>query len=125
MKKLLYFFTTLTFTFLVIFPLFTIVFDSFFKDDIFTLANYFEIFNKRTLHLLLKSLELAFLVSFISTLLGGFFAFFLTKTDLFARNFFKLIFLIPLFLSPYILTLSWVDFFIQFEGGKSFIYSLN
>ncbi len=68
---------------------------------------------------------LAFLVSFISTVLGGFFAFFLTKTNLPSKNIFKLILLIPLFLSPYILTLSWVDFFTLFEGGKTFIYSFK
>jgi len=72
---------------------------------------------------LLKSLELSFFVGLISTLFGGFFAFFLTKTNLPFRNFFKLLFLAPLFLSPYILTLSWVDFFVYFEHGKEFIYS--
>ncbi len=74
--------------------------------------------------LVLKSLELAFFVAILATLLGGFFAFFLTKTNLPFKNFFKLLFLAPLFLSPYILTLSWVDFFVYFEGGKEFIYSL-
>ena len=73
--------------------------------------------------LVLKSLELAFFVAILATLLGGFFAFFLTKTNLPFKNFFKLLFLAPLFLSPYILTLSWVDFCVYFEGGKEFIYS--
>ncbi len=123
MKKALYFLTASLFIFLVILPLFMIVFDSFFKDGIFTLESYYEILNQKTLLLLLKSLGLAFLVSLISTIVGGFFAFFLAKTDLPFKNFFKLTFLIPLFLSPYILTLAWVDFFIQFDGGKSFIYS--
>jgi ABC-type Fe3+ transport system permease subunit len=122
-KKVLYLLTAFLFIFLVILPLFMIVFDSFFKDGIFTFESYYEILNQKTVLLLLKSLGLAFLVSLISTIIGGFFAFFLTKTDLPLKNLFKLIFLIPLFLSPYILTLSWVDFFIQFDGGKSFIYS--
>jgi len=109
--------------FLVVLPLLNILFDSFFKEGIFGLANYLEIFNKKTLILLVKSLELAFFVSTISTVIGGFFAFFLTKTNLPFKNFFKLFFLAPLFLSPYILTLSWVDFFVHFEHGKAFIYS--
>jgi len=71
----------------------------------------------------LKSLELAFFVATISTILGGFFAFFLTKTNLPFKNIFKILFLAPLFLSPYILTLSWVDFFVYFNQGKAFIYS--
>ena len=72
---------------------------------------------------MLKSLELAFFVATISTILGGFFAFFLTKTNLPFKNIFKILFLAPLFLSPYILTLSWVDFFVYFNQGKAFIYS--
>ncbi len=117
MKKALYILTAFLFLFLVILPLFSIIVDS------FTFENYYEIVNKRTLFLLGKSLGLAFLVSLVSTIVGGFFAFFVTKTNLWFKNFFKLAFLIPLFLSPYILTLSWVDFFILFEGGKEFIYS--
>jgi len=104
-------------------PLLNILFDSFFKDGVFGVTNYLEIFNKKTLILLLKSLELGFFVATISTLIGGFFALFLTKTDLPFKNIFKVLFLAPLFLSPYILTLSWVDFFIYFKDGKLFIYS--
>ena len=109
--------------FLVVLPLLNIFFDSFFKEGVFGLGNYVEVLNKKTLMLLLKSLELAFYVATMATLLGGFFAFFLTKTNLPFKNFFKLLFLAPLFLSPYILTLSWVDFFVHFEHGKAFIYS--
>ena len=125
MKKALYFLTAFLFGFLVLLPLFSILLDSFFKESVFTLENYYQIANKKTMLLLFKSLMLAFLVSFISTVLGGFFAFFLTKTNLPSKNIFKLILLIPLFLSPYILTLSWVDFFTLFEGGKTFIYSFK
>ena len=107
----------------MVLPLLNIFFDSFFKEGVFGLANYVEVLNKKTLMLLLKSLELAFYVATMATLLGGFFAFFLTKTNLPFKNLFKLLFLAPLFLSPYILTLSWVDFFVHFEHGKAFIYS--
>jgi len=107
----------------VVLPLLYILFDSFFKEGVFGVANYVEILNQKTLILLLKSLELAFFVATIATFVGGFFAFFLTKTNLAFKNFFRVIFLAPLFLSPYILTLSWVDFFLYFEHGKSFIYS--
>jgi ABC-type Fe3+ transport system permease subunit len=108
---------------LVVLPLLNIFFDSFFKEGVFGFANYLEIFNEKTFMLLLKSLELAFLVAMLSTVIGAFFAFFLTKTNLPFKNLFKLLFLVPLFLSPYILTLSWVDFFVYFEQGKVFIYS--
>ena len=123
MRKIIYLLTILTFLFLVILPICTIVFGSFVKNGIFTLENYFEILNKGTLYLLLKSVGIAFSVAILSTFIGGFFAFFLTKTNLPLKTFFKVVFLIPLFLSPYILAVSWVDFFIMFGRGKSFIYS--
>ena len=122
-KTKLYTLTITIFLFLVVLPLLNILFDSFFKEGVFGLVNYLEVFNQKTLKLLLKSLELAFFVATISTVIGGFFAFFLTKTNLPFKDIFKLLFLAPLFLSPYILTLSWVDFFLYFEHGKEFIYS--
>jgi len=122
-KTKFYTLTITIFLFLVALPLLNILYDSFFKEGVFGLSNYLEIFNQKTLLLLLKSLKLAFIVAIISTIIGGFFAFFLTKTNLPFKNIFKLLFLAPLFLSPYILTLSWVDFFVYFEHGKDFIYS--
>ncbi|MBW1901232.1 MAG: iron ABC transporter permease [Deltaproteobacteria bacterium] len=123
MKKYIYIITILAFLFLVISPLFTMVFSSFIINGIFTLEHYLGILNKSTLLLLLKSVGLAFSVATIATLIGGFFAFTLTKTNLPKKNILKLIFLIPLFISPYIIAVSWVDFFIMFGNGKSLIYS--
>ena len=91
MKKFIYLFTILLFLLLVILPLFSIVFGSFIKNGSFTLENYFDIFNKRTLFLLSRSAGLAFSVAVLSTLIGGFFAFVLTKTNLPFKKFFKLI----------------------------------
>lgn len=70
MKKVLYILTTFLFLFLVILPLLSIILDS------FSFENYSKIANKRTLFLLGKSLGLAFLVSLISTIVGGFSAFY-------------------------------------------------
>ncbi len=123
MKKTIYIITIFAFLFLVIFPLLTMVVSSFFKNGNFTLEHYLYVLNKGTLFLLLKSIGLAFAVALIATLIGGFFAFTLTKTNLPMKNIFKLIFLIPLFISPYIIAVSWVDFFIMFGNGKLFIYS--
>lgn len=96
---------------------------SFFKNGTFTFANYVEVFNSRSFSLLLNSIAIALSVSLISTLVGGFLAFFSTKTDLPFINRLKLIYLIPLFLSPYILAVAWVDFFHLLDIDKSFIYS--
>jgi len=87
-------------------------------------SNYLEVFQKKSLILLFKSLFISFVVAFSSTLLGSFFAYVLTKTDLMFKNILKATLLIPLFLSPYILTLSWVEYFSKFENGKSFIFSI-
>lgn len=123
MKKWVYTITVLAFLILVIFPLFFMVVGSFFNNGIFTLKHYLDILDKSTLLLLLKSAGLAFSVAAIATVIGGIFAFTLTKTNLPMKNIFKLVFLIPLFISPYIFAVSWVDFFVMFGNGKSFIYS--
>ncbi len=123
MKKYIYIIAIIAFTFLVILPLISMFAGSFVNNGVFTIEHYFDLLNKSTLFLLLKSAGIAFSVAAIATLIGGFIAFILTKTNLPMKNMFKLIFLIPLFISPYIIAVSWVDFFIMFENGKSFIYS--
>jgi len=123
MKRFIYAFTILAFLFFVISPLFTIFISSFIKNGALTLEHYLDILTKNNLLLLLKSAAIAFFVALISTLIGGFFAFTLTKTNLPLKSIFKLLFLIPLFISPYIITVSWVDFFILLGRGKEFIYS--
>ncbi len=123
MKKTIYFSAIAAFLFFVILPLLTVVSGSFFKGGLFTFENYLDILNVSTFRLLLKSVIIAFSAALIATLGGGFFAFTLSKTNLSLRGFFKLFFLIPLFISPYIISVSWVDFFILIGVGKEFIYS--
>jgi len=124
MKKYLYFITIVLFFLAVLLPILSIFASSFVKNSSFSFENYSEIFKGRTLTLLLTSIVMAGTISFISTVIGGVAAFLLTKTDFPFKNIFKIVFLIPLFLSPYILAVSWVDFFIMLGRGKSFIYSL-
>ena len=123
MKKTIYFSTIAAFLFFVILPLLTVVSGSFIKDGAFSAEYYINILNVSTFRLLLKSVVIAFSAALLATLSGGFFAFTLSKTNLPLRGFFKLFFLIPLFISPYIIAVSWVDFFILIGGGKDFIYS--
>jgi ABC-type Fe3+ transport system permease subunit len=99
------------------------ILSSFIKEGSFSLGNYIEALNKKSFSLLLNSIGIAVTVSVFSTLTGGFLAFFSTKTDLPFVKPLKLIYLIPLFLSPYILAVSWVDFFHLLNLDKSFIYS--
>ena len=124
MKKYLYLITSVLFFLVVLLPILSVFISSFVKNGSLSLENYSEIFQGRTLTLFLTSIVMAGTVSFVSTVIGGAAAFILTKTDLPFKNVFKITFLIPLFLSPYILAVSWVDFFIMLGIGKSFIYSL-
>ena len=103
--------------------LLAIIADSFVKDGRLTLINYTAICNPETFFLILKSTGIALAVACLSTLFGSVHAFLLTKTDMSGKEFCRLIHLIPLFLSPYIVAVSWVDFFIMFESGPEFIYS--
>jgi len=124
MKKYLYFITSVLFFLVVLLPILSVFTSSLVKNGSFSLENYSEIFRERTLTLLLTSIVMAGTISFISTAIGGAAAFLFTKTNFPLKNIFKIVFLMPLFLSPYILTVSWVDFFIMIGRGKSFIYSL-
>ncbi len=123
MKKTIYIIAVTAFLFFVILPLLSVAAASFVKDSAFSFENYLNILNSATLLLLLKSTAIALSVALLSTLIGGFFAFILNKTNLPLRNVFKVLFLIPLFISPYIIGVSWVDFFILLGIGKGFIYS--
>ena len=76
-----------------------------------TLTENLKLLNKETLLLLLNSTLLAFVVAFISTLLGTILGLLLYKTDIKFRGLFKILFLIPLLISPYILAVAWKDFF--------------
>ncbi len=124
MKKYLYFITIVLFFLVVLLPILSVFTSSFVKNGSISLENYLEIFKGRTLTLLLTSIIMAGTISLVSTVIGGIVAFLLTKTDFPFKNIFKIAFLLPLFLSPYILAVSWVDFFIMLGRGKSFIYSL-
>jgi len=124
MKKYIYFFTIVLFFLGVLLPVLSVFANSFIKFGGFSLENYSEIFKEKTLTLLLTSVIMAATISFISTVTGGVVAFLLSKTNFPFKNIFKITFLLPLFLSPYIFAVAWVDFFIMIGRGKSFIYSI-
>ncbi|MCK5781462.1 MAG: iron ABC transporter permease [Flavobacteriales bacterium] len=82
-----------------------------------------QLIEKETFTLLAKSCAIAFTVSTLSTLFGTILGFLLYKTNILFRSFFKLVLLIPLFISPYILAVAWKDFFFLFFNTTSFISS--
>ncbi len=79
--------------------------------------------NRETVTLLAGSIFLAFSVALLSTLLGTLLGFLLYKTGVRFRGFFKILLLVPLFISPYILAVAWKDFFFLFFGTTAFISS--
>ncbi|RLD46314.1 MAG: hypothetical protein DRI86_03445 [Bacteroidetes bacterium] len=91
-----------------------------FEND---LSNSFKLLNNATFSLLFKSLILASSVGIISTFFGTILGFLLYKTNLKLRSFYKIVLLIPLFISPYILAVAWKDFFFFLFGNSSLISS--
>ncbi len=83
----------------------------------------FKELNNDLLSLLFKSSLLALSVAFFSTISGVILGFILYKTNVKYRNFFKLLILIPLFISPYILAIAWKDLsFFVFNSIEYDIY---
>jgi len=74
------------------------------------------VYSSQTLGILVKSIFVAFSVAVLSSILGSALALLLYKTDLYSRKIFRLLFLIPLFLPPYIWAVAWQDFFQMFSG---------
>ncbi len=79
--------------------------------------------DRETFLLLGKSALLAFFTGLFSTIIGTFLGFSLYKTKTRFRGFFKVVLLVPLFVSPYILAVAWKDFFFLVSGNTGFIMS--
>ncbi len=112
-------FVFIVFLLLIVVPVFytigtTLIFDG-------SLQNNLSLLDNSSLFLLLKSSMLAFSIAFLSTILGAIIAYLLYKTNIKYRGFFKIGFLIPLFVSPYILAVAWKDFFYFSIGSSSII----
>ena len=76
-----------------------------------TYANFSEALNTTNLFLLGKSIIIALIIATLSGFLGIILGFILYKTKIPFQNIFKIIILIPLLISPYILAVAWKDFF--------------
>ncbi len=90
-----------------------------------SLYNNIATFDLRNLEILLKSILIASIVGFISTVLGIIIGFLLYKTNMRGRNFFKLVLLLPLFIAPYIWAVAWKDLFYLIFNNTNFIYSVS
>ncbi len=117
----IYTITYLSFALLIVLPIAWTLLSVFFTEG--SLNDNLGFLDKKILLLLGKSALLAFLVALFSTLLGTMTGFLLNKTNVVFRGFFKVSLLIPLFISPYILSVAWKDFFFLVFGNSGFISS--
>jgi len=109
--KLIYTISSGLFFLIIVFPIIYIIFPAF--------INFFNIsFNANVFILLFKSILISSVIALLSTIFGIVLAFLLYKTNISYGKFFKIILLIPLFISPYILAVAWKDFAF-FTLGKS------
>ncbi len=104
-----YFILLVAFFFFAIAPLLYAFADAFFSGNF--QQNFRNLFSADSLLLLLKSLGIAISVSLLSLFFGSILSVILYKTDIPFRSFFKILFLLPLFISPYIWAVAWKDFF--------------
>jgi len=107
--------------FFIILPVVYTIFSMFFGDSSFT-ENIKQL-DKNTFLLLAKSILLAFTVASFTIFFGAILAFMLYKIKTRFSNFFKLVLLIPLFISPYILAVAYKDFFYLLLGNCNLISS--
>lgn len=109
-------------------PLVYTFLSSFSGNGQFTLKNYEPVFSAEKLLLLWNSCVTAAFIAAISTTLGAIIGWLLSKTDVPFPGFFKLAFLLPLFVSPYYFAVAWKDVFslagISELQGKNWIVLL-
>ena len=120
-KQLLYGLVSLFFILSIVFPIIYTLITTIFTENL--LNNISTAFNRNTYFLLIKSIAIAFAIAFLSTILGTILGFILNKTNIVFAKFFKIVLLIPLFISPYILSVAWKDLIYLFSGNLTFISS--
>ena len=109
------------FTFFIVFPVAYTLITALFTGGSF--VDNLLLLNKGTFILLAKSCIIAFSIALFSTLFGTILGLLLYKTNVKYRSWFKIVLLIPLFISPYILAVAWKDFFFIFFNNTSFLSS--
>lgn len=119
--RLFYSIVYVLFVFLIALPVVYTLGTALFADG--SLSYNLTLIDKGTFLLLAKSCLIAFTIALLSTIFGTVLGFLLYKTNVRFRNFFKIVLLIPLFISPYILAVAWKDFFYLFFHNNDFISS--
>ncbi|RUA08846.1 MAG: hypothetical protein DSY82_06505 [Flavobacteriia bacterium] len=88
-----------------------------------SLVENLKLLDQKTFYLLGKSILIAFTIASFATFFGTILGFLLYRTNLRFRNFYRMVLMIPLFISPYILAVAWKDLFFLFTGSSDWIAS--
>lgn len=122
-KKILYALPSLFFIGLVVLPLAYVFAVSFTEGSSITFGHYLAAYHLQTFVLLLKSCMLASSVALIATIIGAIFGYMMSSTDLPFSVSLKLLFLLPLFISPYYLAVAMHDFVFLLVGNTRMLNS--
>ncbi len=108
MAQLILFLAIAILVIVVAFPVLLILFNAFWVDGEFNAASVIDILKEpETFQALLNSLIIASCTTFGSTIVGTFFAWLVTRTDLPHKTFMKSMFLVPFMLPSFIGALAW------------------
>ena len=92
----------------VAWPVLLILFNAFFVDGSFNSSDFYAVLTEpETFQALLNSLFIAGMTTIGSTIVGTFFAWLVTRTDLPYKKFMKGLFLVPFMLPSFIGALAW------------------
>ncbi len=122
-KKTLSALPSLFFIIMVVLPLAYIFAVSFTEDGSITFEHYLAAYHLQTFVLLFKSCVLATSVALIATLIGSLFGYMISSTNLPFSGPLKLLFLLPLFVSPYYLAVAMHDFVFLLVGNTRMLNS--
>ena len=108
MAQLILFLAIAILVIVVVFPVLLIFFNAFWADGEFNAASVIDILKEpETFQALLNSLIIASCTTIGSTIVGTFFAWLVTRTDLPHKTFMKCMFLVPFMLPSFIGALAW------------------
>jgi ABC-type Fe3+ transport system permease subunit len=117
-KSPLYNFVFIAFIIFVIFPVIYTFGLSIIEKDFF--SNFTKAISGANLWLLGKSFAMALIIALLSSVFGVILGFLLYKIIIPFQNIFKIVILIPLFISPYVLAVAWKDFFFLINDNIDF-----
>jgi iron(III) transport system permease protein len=118
-------FSILVLVIFVAIPVLLILYNAFFVNGKLNLTNAVKVLKEKdTYEALRNSIHIAIGVTILSTIVGVFFAWLITRTDIPMKNFMKVVFLLPFMLPSFIGALAW-KILLSPRGGYINIFLMN